>query len=47
MCAPFYVISSFVGAAIVSHFSYSAVFMVAMAVYTISALLTFALTKKG
>lgn len=46
MCAPLYVISSFVGAAIVSYFSYSAVFMIAMAVYTVSALLTFLLTQQ-
>ena len=46
MCAPLYVISSFVGAAIVSRYSYSAVFMIAMAVYTVSALLTFLLTQQ-
>lgn len=43
LCAPLYVISSFAGAAIVEHFSYTAVFAIAMAVYTTSALLTFAL----
>ena len=43
LCAPLYVVSSFAGAAIVGRFSYTAVFLIAMAVYAVCALLTFTL----
>ena len=49
LCAPLYVVSSFAGAAIVGRFSYTAVFLIAMAVYAACALLTFTLkdAKEG
>lgn len=43
LCAPLYVVSSFAGAAIVGRFSYTAVFLIAMAVYAVCVLLTFTL----
>lgn len=47
LCAPLYVISSFAGAAIVGQFSHTAVFLIAMVVYALSALLTFTLKQAG
>ena len=41
LCAPLYVITSFCGAALASWFSYTALFLLAVGVYAVSALLTF------
>lgn len=41
LCAPLYVITSFCGAALASWFSYTALFLLAVGVYAVGALLTF------
>lgn len=41
LCAPLYIVSSFLGAAIVNRFSYTSVFVIAMGVYALCAILTF------
>lgn len=46
LCAPLYVITSFCGAALASWFSYTALFLLAVGVYAVSALLTFWLKDK-
>ena len=46
LCAPLYILVSFGGAAIASHFSYNAMFSIALAVYLVGAVLSIYFLKK-